>query len=114
MDHWREVFDKARVTYGLVRDPHEVIKDPQLSENGIVVPLEGAGGNLKNTISSPIQVHGVNKVPAKRAPEVGEHNEEILKELGFGMSEIEAFRTNGTLGISKKPAKGTQQDQFTK
>src|SRR5262245_60330423 len=29
MDHLREVFDKANVTYGLVRDPHDVIKDPQ-------------------------------------------------------------------------------------
>ena len=44
MDHWREVFDKAHVTYGMVRDPSDVIKDPQLRENGIVVPLEGAGG----------------------------------------------------------------------
>jgi crotonobetainyl-CoA:carnitine CoA-transferase CaiB-like acyl-CoA transferase len=107
MDHWREVFDSARVTYGLVQNPHDVIKDPQLSENGIVVPLDGAGGKLKSTISSPIQVHGVTKVPAKRAPEIGEHNEEILKELGFEMNEIEAFRANGTLGKSKEPAKGT-------
>jgi crotonobetainyl-CoA:carnitine CoA-transferase CaiB-like acyl-CoA transferase len=107
MDHWQEVFDKARVTYGLVRDPHDVIKDPQLSENGIVVPLDGAGGNLKSTISSPIQVHGVTKVPAKRAPELGEHNEEILKELGFDTKEIEGFRTSGTLGKPKEPAKGT-------
>ena len=89
MTHWREVFDKARITYGLMRDPSEVIKDPQLSENGIVVPLEGAGGNLKTTISSPIQVHGVTKVTAKRAPELGEHNEEILKELGFDAKEID-------------------------
>jgi crotonobetainyl-CoA:carnitine CoA-transferase CaiB-like acyl-CoA transferase len=43
MAHWREVFDKANVPYGLVRDPHDVIKDPQLGENGIVVPLAGAG-----------------------------------------------------------------------
>lgn len=107
MDHWREVFDKARVTYGLVRDPHDVIKDPQLSENGIVVPLAGAGGNLKSTISSPIQVHGVTKVPANRAPELGEHNEEILKELGFDAKEIEGFRASGTLGKPKEPAKGT-------
>jgi crotonobetainyl-CoA:carnitine CoA-transferase CaiB-like acyl-CoA transferase len=107
MDHWQEVFDKARVTYGLVRDPHDVIKDPQLSENGIVVPLDGAGGNLKSTISSPIQVHGVTKVPAKRAPELGEHNEEILRELGFDTKEIEGFRTSGTLGKPKEPAKGT-------
>ena len=89
MAHWREVFDKARITYGLVQDPSEVIKDPQLSENGIVVPLESAGGNLKTTISSPIQVHGVTKVAAKRAPELGEHNEEILKELGFDAKEID-------------------------
>jgi crotonobetainyl-CoA:carnitine CoA-transferase CaiB-like acyl-CoA transferase len=107
MAHLREVFDKANITYGIVRDPSDVIKDPQLSENGIVVPLAGAGGNLKSTISSPIQVHGVTKIPAKRAPELGEHNEEILKELGFDAKEIDDFRASGTLGKSKEPAKGT-------
>jgi formyl-CoA transferase len=107
MAHWRDVFDKAHITYSVVQDPTEVIKDPQLSENGIVVPLAGAGGNLKSTISSPIQVHGVTKVTAKRAPELGEHNEEILKELGFDAKEIDGFRTSGTLGRPKEPAKGT-------
>jgi crotonobetainyl-CoA:carnitine CoA-transferase CaiB-like acyl-CoA transferase len=107
MAHWREVFDKVHITYGLIRDPSDVIKDPQLSENGIVVPLAGAGGNLKSTISSPIQVHGVTKVPAKRAPELGEHTEEILKELGFDAEEIDGFRTSGTIGKPKEPAKGT-------
>src|SRR5262249_56345124 len=54
MSHWREVFDKANLTYGLVRDPSDVIKDPQLPENGIIVPIDVAGGNLKLTVSSPI------------------------------------------------------------
>ena len=49
-------------------EPQEVINDPQLRANDIVVPLEGAGGKLTSTISSPIQVHGVAKVPARRAP----------------------------------------------
>ena len=35
--------------------------DPQLLANDIIVPLEGAGENLKQTISSPIKVHGVHK-----------------------------------------------------
>jgi formyl-CoA transferase len=107
MAHWREVLDKANVTYGLVLDPHDVIKDPQLIENDIIVPLEGAGGNLKSTISSPIQVHGVIKVPAKRAPELGEHNEEILKEIGFDEKEIEGFSASGMLGKQKGQVKGT-------
>jgi crotonobetainyl-CoA:carnitine CoA-transferase CaiB-like acyl-CoA transferase len=97
MAHWREVLDKAQITYGLVRDPNDVIKDPQLQANNIVVPLEGAGDSLKLTISSPIQVHGVTKVPAKRAPGLGEHNEEVLKELGFDTNEIDGFRASGAI-----------------
>jgi crotonobetainyl-CoA:carnitine CoA-transferase CaiB-like acyl-CoA transferase len=97
MTHWREVFSGVHVTFGAVRGPQEVIADPQLRLNDIVVPLEGAGENLKLTVSSPIQVHGVTKVPAKRANEIGEHNEEVLAELGFGAAEIERLRTSGVV-----------------
>jgi formyl-CoA transferase len=81
-----------------------VINDPQLRLNDIIVPLEGAGGKLTSTISSPIQVHGVTKVPAKRAPEIGEHNEEVLKELGFDTKAIERLRAGGAIGKTTEPA----------
>src|SRR5213080_5169653 len=95
MAHWYEVFNGVHVTFGAVRSPQEVVEDPQLRANDIVVPLEGAGGKLTSTISSPIQVHGVTKVPAKRAPALGEHNEEILEQLGFGATEIDGLRASG-------------------
>ena len=82
MAHWYEVFNAIHVTFGAVRGPQEVIADPQVRVNEIVVPLEGAGGKLTSTISSPIQVHGVAKVPAKRAPKLGEHNEEFSSSSG--------------------------------
>src|SRR5439155_1093106 len=66
MAHWHEVFEQAGITFGRVQTPADVIKDPQLRENDIVVPLEGAGGDLTSTISSPIRVAGVTKVPARR------------------------------------------------
>jgi formyl-CoA transferase len=81
----------------VVRAPSEVVKDPQLRANDIVVPLEGAGGHLQFTISSPIQVHDVDKVAAKRAPEIGEHNEEILQELGFDAKQIDSFLESGVV-----------------
>jgi formyl-CoA transferase len=104
MQHWREVFDKAHITYGAILDPAEVVNDPQLRANDIVVPLEGAGGKLTSTISSPIQVHGVTKVTAKRAPELGEHNEEVLEQLGFSAGEIDALHASGAVPKAKERA----------
>jgi crotonobetainyl-CoA:carnitine CoA-transferase CaiB-like acyl-CoA transferase len=68
MEHWYKVFSGVHVTFGAVRGPQEVINDPRLRANDIIVPLEGARGKLTSTISSPLQVHGVAKLPAKRAP----------------------------------------------
>jgi len=103
MAHWYEVLDQADITFGAVQTPADVVKDPQLRENEIVVPLEGAGENLTSTISSPIRVHGVTKVPARRAPELGEHNDDVLKELGFDAAGIDALRASGA--IPKERAK---------
>jgi crotonobetainyl-CoA:carnitine CoA-transferase CaiB-like acyl-CoA transferase len=97
MAHWHDVFERAHITFGVVKEPGEVVKDPQLRENDIVVPIIGAGGKLKFTISSPMQVHGVAKAPARRAPELGEHNEQVLEQLGFSATEIEGFRASGAI-----------------
>jgi crotonobetainyl-CoA:carnitine CoA-transferase CaiB-like acyl-CoA transferase len=107
MAHWYEVFNGVHVTFGAVRGPEEVVNDPQLRANDIVVPLEGAGGNLTSTISSPIQVHGVPKVAARRAPELGEHSEEILQELGLDAKQIDGFFASGTVsGRREEPVTG--------
>jgi crotonobetainyl-CoA:carnitine CoA-transferase CaiB-like acyl-CoA transferase len=104
MAHWYEVFNGIHVTFGAVRGPQEVIDDPQLRANDIVVPLEGAGGKLTSTISSPIQVHGVAKESARRAPDLGQHNEEVLKQLGFGANEIDGLRASGAVPKAKERA----------
>jgi len=104
MEHWYEVFNGVHVTFGAVRGPEEVINDPQLHANNIIVPLEGAGGKLTSTISSPIQVHGVTKVSAKRAPKIGEHNEEILQQLGFSATEIEGLTASGAIPKAREGA----------
>jgi crotonobetainyl-CoA:carnitine CoA-transferase CaiB-like acyl-CoA transferase len=97
MAHWYEVFNSVHVTFGAVCGPQEVVNDPQLRLNDIIVPLEGAGGKLNSTISSPIQMQGVTKVPARRAPALGEHNEQVLEQLGFSATEIDSFHASGAV-----------------
>ncbi|MGY8684746.1 CoA transferase [Bradyrhizobium sp. UFLA05-153] len=102
MAHWHSVFAGLNVTFGEVRGPQEVINDPQLTENEIIVPMEGAGDKVSSTISSPIKVHGVVKVLARRAPGLGEHTEEILGELGFDAKSIANLRESGAVPGAKE------------
>jgi crotonobetainyl-CoA:carnitine CoA-transferase CaiB-like acyl-CoA transferase len=108
MAHWSAVFDGAHNTFGVVQTPGDVVRDPQLRENDIVVPLAGAGGKLQSTISSPMQVHGVGKVPARRAPELGEHNDEVLAELGFEPQQIAQLRASGAVPAAHPPQPASQ------
>src|SRR5271156_4078309 len=95
--HWQDALDHAHITYGVVRAPSDITTDPQLLANDIIVPLEGAGDRMTRTISSPLQIHDVAKVPARRAPELGEHNDELLEELGFTADDIDALRASGAI-----------------
>jgi formyl-CoA transferase len=95
--HWHDVFERARITYGIVKTPAEVTTDPQVLANDIIVPIEGGGEHLTRTVSSPIKIHGVPKAAARRAPELGEHNDEVLRELGFSDDQIEGFRASATI-----------------
>jgi crotonobetainyl-CoA:carnitine CoA-transferase CaiB-like acyl-CoA transferase len=104
LEYWAQALDEVHVTYGAVRSPSEAISDPQLRSNNIVVPLAGAGDHLTETISSPISVHDVDKVAARRAPELGEHNNEVLTELGFTDAEIDDFGVRGVLASKARRA----------
>ncbi|MBC9034344.1 CoA transferase [Sphingomonas sp. JC676] len=103
MAYWADLLGKINITFGTVHGPEDVIKDPQLTANDIVVSLEGAG-KLTSTISSPFQVHGVDKAPAHRGPGLGEHTEEILRELGFDDKSIESLREGGAIPETSKRA----------
>jgi crotonobetainyl-CoA:carnitine CoA-transferase CaiB-like acyl-CoA transferase len=104
MSYWAQALDAEHITYGPVRSPAEAISDPQLRANNIVVPLAGAGGHLTETISSPISVHNVEKVASRRAPELGEHNDEVLTELGFTPGEIDDFEVRGVVASKQRHA----------
>jgi crotonobetainyl-CoA:carnitine CoA-transferase CaiB-like acyl-CoA transferase len=102
--HWQDAFERARVTYGVVKTATEVTTDAQVLANEIIVPIEGGDENLKHTVSSPIKIHGVPKAVARRGPDLGEHNDEVLRELGFSADQIEGFRASATIPkISRDP-----------
>ena len=97
LDYWREVLDQGRVIFGVVGTLEEASRDPQALANNIVVPLAEPTDSATHTVSSPVQVAGVQKVTPRRAPEVGEHTREILSDLGFAEPDIHQLEGSGAV-----------------
>jgi crotonobetainyl-CoA:carnitine CoA-transferase CaiB-like acyl-CoA transferase len=49
------------------------------------------------TLGSPIKMSATPPDVSRRAPQLGEHSDEILREAGFSEAEIKALRDAGAL-----------------
>ncbi|MDB5483767.1 MAG: Formyl-CoA transferase [Caulobacteraceae bacterium] len=95
--HWREKLDAARVIFSVVQTMEEVVSDPQMLANEVLLPLAEPNGRATHTVNSPVQVVGFTKVRPRRAPRLGEHTDAILAELGFSEAEAAALRESHTV-----------------
>src|SRR5262249_24604205 len=105
LSHWKPALDEARVPYGVAQIPEEIVKDPQLYANNVVVPIADGSAQPKYTVNSPMTIKESPKVAPRPAPGLGEHTEEILREMGFDAGQIDALRAAGAIPKQKEHAK---------
>jgi formyl-CoA transferase len=95
LPEWREILLGAGVTFGAMHTVDEASDDAQFQQVGALVPFADGKGL---TIASPFHLDGEMKVAPRRAPSVGQHTEEVLREAGYSAGEIERLRAQGVLG----------------
>ncbi|MEV7815494.1 CoA transferase [Streptomyces flaveolus] len=89
---WREVLDAAGLTYGVAQTLEECAHDPQLLANRVFVPIDDGNVDPHLTIDSPVRLDQEQKVRPGPAPDLGEHTESVLRDLGFDAAGIEELR----------------------
>jgi crotonobetainyl-CoA:carnitine CoA-transferase CaiB-like acyl-CoA transferase len=92
---WREVVDGNDLITGAVATLEDIPGDRQMLANDVLVPL-GNDGML--TVNSPFWIAQVDKVAPRRAPDIGEHSDEVLRAAGYGDAEIDRLRASGAVG----------------
>jgi crotonobetainyl-CoA:carnitine CoA-transferase CaiB-like acyl-CoA transferase len=94
MADWEKRLRAFKVIYGRVQSPAEVAIDPQAIANNFFAPVEIPGAGLQRMVTTPVDFHQHPATIRSSAPEVGQHTEEILLDLGYTWEEISALKEN--------------------
>ena len=86
---------EADVPTGPVYDYAEVAADPQMWVNGYLAELEHPNFPDHRVVGVPVELSATPGGLQGPAPELGQHTEEVLLELGYSWDEIEAMREAG-------------------
>ena len=85
------------VTYGVLGRTTDHAHDKQFLETETLVPLEHESFENLMTINSPFRIEEEEKVEFSRAPKVGEHTKEVLREMGFKDTDLEELKNNKSI-----------------
>jgi formyl-CoA transferase len=95
-EDWLATFADLGVPVNRVARVEEAVTDPQVLLNGMAEPAADTLG-MPLVVRHPIRVSSAPPVAPVRAPELGEHSEQILRELGYDADRIAALRERGTI-----------------
>jgi crotonobetainyl-CoA:carnitine CoA-transferase CaiB-like acyl-CoA transferase len=97
-DHWLTLLTEVGVPIGRVNDVAEALADPQTSARGGVTEIEHPNLGTVRQVASPLRLSG-ELPPPSRAPFLGEHGEELLRDvLGYDEGRLAALRAEGAFG----------------
>lgn len=87
---WVESLTRADIPAAPIQTVSEALKDPQTLSRGLVVEIEHPTLQTLRSIANPIRATAQPIAYRHPPPTLGEHNREILEELGLSASELES------------------------
>ncbi|MFE2734940.1 CaiB/BaiF CoA transferase family protein [Streptomyces sp. NPDC055144] len=94
---WVEALEASDVPCSPVNRLEEVFEDPQVVSNSMKLVLEHPVHGDIVTVNNPIHLSRTPARPWGYPPAVGEHNDEVLTELGYDAEKIRTLRESGAV-----------------
>ena len=93
--YWRERLIAVGVAAAPINRIVDLVDDEQAAHAGIVI--DTAAADVPRSIATPLRFGFARMRPAGRAPELGEHSEAVLRELGYDEAEVARLKQAGVV-----------------
>ena len=89
--HWLGTFDRAGIPCGPINDYAEAFANPQILARDMVVEVSHPTLGQLRTVGAPVKMSETPPNVHRRAPLLGEHTREVLREVNYSDEEIAAL-----------------------
>ena len=94
---WVPILDANDVIYAPVREMLDALKDPQVELNDMLRTIEHPQYGPYKILNTPVHLEDTDIGPKSAAPELGQHTEEVLLELGYSWDDITGLQDSGAI-----------------
>jgi crotonobetainyl-CoA:carnitine CoA-transferase CaiB-like acyl-CoA transferase len=94
---WVERMERGQIAAGPIYEFDQVFQDPQVRHLGLVAELEQPGLGVTRMLNFPVRASATPASIRRPAPRLGEHTEEVLKELGLAGDDITRLEGAGVV-----------------
>jgi crotonobetainyl-CoA:carnitine CoA-transferase CaiB-like acyl-CoA transferase len=92
-----DALEKAGVPCGPINSIPEALEDPQLAHRGTLIEIDHPLAGKVKQVANPIHFTEAPIVHDRRAPDLGEHTVEILRDIGMDAAAVEALKREGVI-----------------
>jgi crotonobetainyl-CoA:carnitine CoA-transferase CaiB-like acyl-CoA transferase len=95
--HWVEKLDAAGVPGGPVYTYDQTMSDPQVLARRMIVDIDHPKIGPMKTLGLPVKSTGQLTEIRQPAPWLGQHTEEVLREIGYGEGDVRQLFADGVV-----------------
>jgi formyl-CoA transferase len=95
---WISILEQQGVLCGEIKTFEEAVCDPQTEANHMVVEMEHPRLGTMRFLGTPIRLYGTPSSLRVPPGDLGDHNREVLGEMGYSAEEIDELANRGVFG----------------